>query len=302
MRFERVFDDEIDMDNAHVDIVLKAAAPDGIPAAAVWNNSDESFALTVRTENTGAVMTFTKLPMEYHQRKMRLTLTGVCLRLPSVQENKPIAIRGNAFPKERNQSVTITVVPQETTKVQKELRPLFVRYTRYLAAAVLIVVAGGVIYENLHRHEDKPTAVDQKIETPADSLDRVNKTNLTDIKKEPEIKKIPQTVTTPLLADHYKPNDVLETFVDRHYRSAAVEVISPGNTDTLLSPIVFKWKETEAAQAFTVIVVDNKNDEVWRGTTKGFSVTFDHKLKPGLYYWMLKSDGDMLSVGKFFVR
>ncbi|MBL7995227.1 zf-HC2 domain-containing protein [bacterium] len=300
--YERVFDDEIDLDIGHVSFVLTPAAPDGTAGAIVLNSTGQEFVLMVRKEPGSFSISFTKLPREFQRQKMRIVVNNTFLRLVSVEENKPIKVADNLLSNEHFQSVRIATIPQMAAETQKTVQPLFIRYTRYLAAAVLIVVAGAVLYENLNRHEEKPTAVETKSDVPIDSLGVANKTDLPEMKKEPQLKKMPQTVITPALADHYKPNDVLESFVDRHYRAAAVEIISPVNADTISSPIIFKWKEIESAHSFGVIIVNNKNDEVWRGTAEGFSLTCEQKLKPGLYYWMLKSDGDILSVRKFFMR
>ncbi|KAB2880995.1 hypothetical protein F9K33_03270 [bacterium] len=300
--YEQVFDDEIDLDIGHVNVVLETAAPDGTPGAVVLNDPEKGFTLMVRKEAGSFSMSFTTLPKEFERQKMRIVINNTFLRLVSVEKNKPIPLAENSLPNGQFHSFAITVVPQKVSEIQKELRPLFIRYTRYLAAAVLIVVAGAVLYENMNQRGEKLTTVETKTETTIDSLDHKKKTDIPENKKEPELKKIPEIVLTPVLADNYKPNDVLETFVHRKYRAGAAEVIAPNNADTLFSPIRFEWKEMEGIHSFIVVVVDNKNEEMWRGSTESYELTCGQKFGAGLYYWMLKTDGDILSVRKFFVR
>jgi hypothetical protein len=287
-RFERVFDDEIDMDSNRIDISLK-------PEPGGYADPKNSFALQINPEE----LTFTSLPAEYDDQKMRIHLSDNTLRIVSARENRPIPIPGVLADHEQLLSITITVVRRGSAAAQEELKPMFVRYVRYLAAAALIIVAGGLAYEALNTH-DQAQQADTQSTVPPDTMRQ--QTQTPEIRKDPEKKHIPEFRQSPLMADNFKPNDVLENFVNRQYRAGAAEIITPNNADTLSSPIRFKWKEMEGIHSFIVAVVDNKNEEVWRGSTESYELTCDLKFSSGLYYWMLKTDGDILSVRKFFVR
>ena len=299
-RFERVFDDELDLDSQRIEIPLTAAS-DGHGSANVLSDRAQDFILHIRPDKKGGELLFASLPYEYRGEKMSLRIAEKRIRIVCVQENEPIGIPGGLKANEQLLSVTLTALRREAAAAaEQELRPVFMRYVRYLAAAVFVVVAGGLLYESLNRHEEMPQAVDTKKEVRPDSAQTDRK--VTDERTQtPEIKKTPEKTRSAILAENYTPNDVLENFVNRQYRAGAAEIVTPNNSDTLSSPIRFKWKEMEGIHSFIVVVVDNKNEEMWRGSTGSYELTCDLKFRSGLYYWMLKTDGDILSVRKFFV-
>ncbi len=286
-RFDRVFDDEIDLDANRLDMILK-------PEAGSYADASQELMLKINRSD----MVFISVPEEYRGQKMRIRISDKTLRILSVQPNTPIAA-GVSFEKENILTVAISVVRPGSAEPSEELKPFFVKYIRYLAAAVLIVVAGGLVYESMNLHDQAQQAGDTRTTDP-DTAQKQAQTP--EIKKEPEMKQMPEFRQAPVLADHFVPNDVLENFIGRQYRAGAAEVLGPNNADTLSSPIRFRWKEMEGIHSFIVAVVDNKNEEVWRGSTESYELTCDLQFRSGLYYWMLKTDGDILSVRKFFVR
>jgi hypothetical protein len=97
-------------------------------------------------------------------------------------------------------------------------------------------------------------------------------------------------------------NDMLENFISRSLRSASPAwFISPNNGDTLTHPFTFRWNGREGARSYSMVVVDNKNLEVWKGTTSATSITLEKRLDPGLYYAKLQVDDVLAQVGKFVV-
>lgn len=298
-RFERVFDDELELDSHRIDIRLTPAS-DGDEPGTVLSDRTQDFVLHIHPDKENKELVFASLPSEYRGEKMSLRIAEKRIRVVSLRENEPIGIPGGLMPNEQLLSVTLTTIRREAS-AEQELKPVFMRYVRYLAAAVFVVVAGGLLYESLNRHEEMPQAVDTKKELRSDSAQTDRKV-MEEKTQTPEIKKTPEKTRSVILAENYTPNEVLENFVNRQYRAGAAEIIMPNNADTLSSPIRFKWKEMEGIHSFIVIVVDNKNEEMWRGSTESYELTCKQNFSAGLYYWMLKTDGDILSVRKFFVK
>jgi hypothetical protein len=97
-------------------------------------------------------------------------------------------------------------------------------------------------------------------------------------------------------------NDMLENFITRSVRSASPAwFISPNNGDTLTHPFTFQWDGRKGARSYSMVVVDNRNVEVWKETTSAKSITIEKRLDPGLYYAKLQVDDVLAQVRKFVV-
>lgn len=110
--------------------------------------------------------------------------------------------------------------------------------------------------------------------------------------------------TTPVNGvNNVNPN--LESMIDTRYRSSGIQIISPlNNTDcTAGSDIVFAW--TPPVQGpLTLKIINNKNAVVYEYPLgmNGCEFVFKQNLSPGLYYWKLENQDDLLHIGKFFVK
>lgn len=110
--------------------------------------------------------------------------------------------------------------------------------------------------------------------------------------------------TTPVNGvNNVNPN--LESMIDTRYRSSGIQIISPlNNTDcTAGSDIVFAW--TPPVQgSLTLKIINNKNAVVYEYPlgVNGCEFVFKQHLSPGLYYWKLENQDDLLHIGKFFVK
>lgn len=110
----------------------------------------------------------------------------------------------------------------------------------------------------------------------------------------------------PLAANAADPrfvsNEMLENFIARTVRSASgTKLLTPSVGDTLATPFTFRWSGQKGKHAYAISIVDNKNAEVWRGTTGDAEITLEKRLEPGLYYAKLEADAKLADVGKFVV-
>ncbi len=105
-----------------------------------------------------------------------------------------------------------------------------------------------------------------------------------------------------LSQEKFVPNEMLENFVDRTMRSGAeFKFLTPGVGDTLATPFTFRWNSQKGGRSYTVRVMDNKNGQVWMGSTGSGSIEFTTRIAPGLYYAKLEADGALVCVGKFII-
>ena len=100
--------------------------------------------------------------------------------------------------------------------------------------------------------------------------------------------------------DAYAVNPNLESMVGSRSRGLSIEVYSPPNQARLTGEITFSWKEFKR-ESLSLVIVDNRNDAVFRSPVSGGSFLFRGTLRPGCYYWKLESPSELYYVGKFLV-
>lgn len=106
----------------------------------------------------------------------------------------------------------------------------------------------------------------------------------------------------PTNPERFASNPTLESFVGRTARSKpGVHLLAPGIGDTIAVPFTFRWEGGKQNEEYTVVVIDNKNNEQWRETTRASSLVFADTLQSGLYYVKLEANGVLAHVGKFVV-
>ncbi len=103
-----------------------------------------------------------------------------------------------------------------------------------------------------------------------------------------------------MIAENSLPSDNLEDLVHSNFRSATIEVLTPDAEAIVSSPIKFQWKEYP--RPVILKILNNKDVPVLTSNVKGNSFVTSRSFLPGLYYWKLEDEGELLFVGKFFVR
>ena len=104
----------------------------------------------------------------------------------------------------------------------------------------------------------------------------------------------------PVLAENLVPNADLENLVGMRTRSEGIRVFSPLNGGLCDAATLFRWQSAGKTVQFRV--VNNKGVEVFRKETSASRLRLGKIPQPGLYYWMLRTNGELAYVGKFFVK
>ncbi|MEW5799533.1 MAG: hypothetical protein AB1728_11070 [Bacteroidota bacterium] len=108
------------------------------------------------------------------------------------------------------------------------------------------------------------------------------------------------TAKQQLIADKFSPSAHLDDLVQTQFRSVAINAISPAINETTTSPISFRWDGT--SQPLLLSILTNKEKRIFSTPVKTTFYTLQEKLQPGLYYWKLEDETDLLFTGKFIVR
>jgi hypothetical protein len=102
-------------------------------------------------------------------------------------------------------------------------------------------------------------------------------------------------------ADEFSESPELESFVAMEMRSSGIDGVSPGIGKTVSQPVIFDWK-SEGSAPLLLTVLTNGDSLVHRSRIARVPYVFRKSLAPGLYYWKLENDEEMVFVGKFFVK
>lgn len=291
--FENVIDEELELDPEKdvIELPYLSGHHHNGQHVRIFENASRTITLTV-TSTEKAQLVVTKIPAELEGQKARIDLGGNSFRIPSLQQGHAIGL--GYIGMEAISSITLTSIPRAVTTENQSLPRILSPIARYLAAAVvLIALTGTVLYFN----RNKPTVT-------VETTDRRDSLVTADTAK--QITPMPEEIIEPkqpLLADNFTPNAVLEAHIQRTYRSdLQLEKITPANAETLAVPIQFNWTPPDADQALIVTMVDHHNRKIWEQPADTLPLRFSKKLTPGLYYWMIKTDGEIVSVRKFFVK
>ena len=100
---------------------------------------------------------------------------------------------------------------------------------------------------------------------------------------------------------NFKSNQNLEYMIGSQSRSRDINVISPKNYTDVEGKIFFRWESFEK-KILQLKILNNKNRILFEFSVDGNSFIFKENLNPGLYYWKLEDQKELLYVGKFIVK
>ena len=108
-----------------------------------------------------------------------------------------------------------------------------------------------------------------------------------------------------LYAANYIVSENLEYLIDQGYRdNNFVKVLSPQNGITVQDEVLFNLV-SETEQKLYLKILNNEEDLLHKFTLDKNRLLFniiENKIDPGLYYWKLENDEELLQLGNFFVK
>lgn len=111
----------------------------------------------------------------------------------------------------------------------------------------------------------------------------------------------PQGGSNPEFAANFIADPDLEHLVNSRYRSSGISVVSPLNESVVDSGALFIWKGRVRGHVRLCIMTNSGSIKRDDYDAKSPSTLKQH-LNPGLYYWKIESEDELLYAGKFFVR
>lgn len=104
----------------------------------------------------------------------------------------------------------------------------------------------------------------------------------------------------PEIAENFTPSPNLEDLVGESYRAYSTEVLSPENGRNYNGAIDFRW-ESDYEGPLVLKILNNKEKVVGEFVVLENQLHFKENLPPGLYYWKLETEDELLYIGKFYV-
>ncbi len=164
-----------------------------------------------------------------------------------------------------------------------------------LAAAVL-VGTGIVLFVYFNLFKEQPPAVTEEHIQPDSVLTEAPPDHPT---RQPDAP--PATdAESERFAANFTSSPFYENLIGQTLRSADLRVTSPASGARMTGAIAFTW-ETRFTGQLTLRILANDEREVFNRRVAGPGHTFKGNLEPGLYYWRLESDEELLFVDKFII-
>ena len=105
----------------------------------------------------------------------------------------------------------------------------------------------------------------------------------------------------PVRTDNmFETQPYLEEMISDVIRSESITILSPVIGEVLEKDIVFRWKGMNEKKLYLVIL-NNKAQEIYTHELEKSPYKLRRKLNPGLYYWKIESEEEMLYLGKFTI-
>jgi hypothetical protein len=177
-------------------------------------------------------------------------------------------------------------------------------YSTITRLAAAIIIGFGVVFLAyiLIPEGDKPIAIEDSTEETTEITVEKMQPIPPDIISPETLPIIPPVPREPadLYAANFEPSPFYENLIHQQFRSPAVRVRTPEPGVDISDTVHFSW-ESRTPISLLLRIHDNTGAIVWETTTDRGSVTYSDDLDPGIYYWRLESEDELLYVGKFTV-
>lgn len=194
------------------------------------------------------------------------------------------------------QYMALHTVSRESTKIIAPQKASLFGYWVKVAAALFFIFGSATLLWFLVRKPEMPltqyNSKSDQIKKVKDSIVPNDVSNNT-LKKELAINSNEK---------FFRKLPSFETQIDQEYRSEAIEIISPKNNMEALTSaekIDFQWQKPGVENL--VLMLYNNNGKLIFQKKISSIFHFKQRLQPGLYYWQLETEDDIVYTGKFSV-
>lgn len=195
-----------------------------------------------------------------------------------------------------------------------------VRYLFYKIAAIAVILM-IVLFTYRQFSVEKPSEIVEKNQENIEQQDEIQKEIiLPETQDKEELVEKPNDTKNQDLPKPHKPkidqeernnrelfaanfilNEEFESMLGTTSRSENFEIESPQDDSVFKEQqsIPFKWRNNIK---LILTILDNQEEEVFMKKVEGKTFDFNSNLKPGVYYWKLETEEDLLHLGKFTIE
>jgi hypothetical protein len=161
-----------------------------------------------------------------------------------------------------------------------------VRWYRAAAIIILFLAGGTILYlSQNHRGAEQPGYAQEQTVPETTSIPPIA----------PPHENPPQQ-----FADNFIPSPNLDNVITSEFRSSSFKVLSPGIGETVKSPVMFRWNSI--GRPVTLKILSNTETTILTSTVNDSIFITSKKIVPGVYYWKLEENDELLYLGKFVIR
>lgn len=164
-----------------------------------------------------------------------------------------------------------------------------------MAASLLLFIGVSVVLFYFIKRENKPGG--QMVNESVSREDSLQQPSPDSIVTEHKVKHISNYLAAEDQA--FKPSSFYEPLVSNVYRSADMNISDPA-INYSKGVIVFNWSYYRA-DSLLVLLINNKDSVIFKQRAIP-PYKCRKMLKPGLYYWQLQTDDELLFTGKLVIR
>ena len=104
-----------------------------------------------------------------------------------------------------------------------------------------------------------------------------------------------------LLSENFTELPEYEDLVIARLRAVHLQLVSPVVGATVADPVVFQWAP-EIHGSVSLEILNNREEVVHSGDVQSLPYAVPKPDSPGLFYWKLIANGELMLVGKFVVK
>lgn len=103
---------------------------------------------------------------------------------------------------------------------------------------------------------------------------------------------------------NFQHSAYLDNLISQTYQSStAIQGVEPENDVNFNGEMLFKWQfpgdERQQPNGLELRILNNKEQELYGFLVEGMKFSFEDQIDPGVYYWALLSEEEMLYLGRF---
>ena len=168
-----------------------------------------------------------------------------------------------------------------------------------VAAAALVLATGLWFFERAGRQPAPQQLVTQQVPTPGLAHPESTAAPAATPGR-PGLASLAWAELKKRFAERFKPTPYLEGMLALNTRGEELLVVSPEPGSRQVGVVRFRWKGRTGR--VTLVILNNRGKPVVTAHPSGQEYVLRRKLPPGLYYWKLETDEELLYVGKFEYR